>query len=146
VRVCDINDFDFRNPIPVYTAAFLFRIRIVGNNEQQAVRVFQVNGELSCPVARQFVAPGGRQPGDVGEVSSCFEFHHPLLQLSATFGPQQFPGFGVFGTCFLQLSCPEEYTHQIRQSIFLLTRRVNFFVYRRIPIPATQYLIPVNQR
>ncbi|MHB1183547.1 MAG: hypothetical protein ACYC4A_02460 [Desulfobulbia bacterium] len=128
VRVCDLDDFDFRDPIPVHTAVFLFRIRIVGNNEQQSVRVFQVNGKLSCPVAGQFVAPGGWQAGDVGESLGCLEFHHPLLQLAATFVSQLFSGFGVFGTYFLQLSCPEEYTHQIRQSIFLLTHRVNFLM------------------
>ncbi len=82
--VCYFDNFDGCDCFPVQPSILPLGNRIVGRNKNQAIRVIQVNTELTFPVGGEFVASRRWNPRDLREMICGIQLHQALLQLSGT--------------------------------------------------------------
>ena len=65
MRIGDSDNLNFRDACPVKATVGLPRRFIVAANQDEAVRMFDIHGELLVAVATQLVEPGLRQLGEL---------------------------------------------------------------------------------
>src|SRR5262249_13594361 len=83
LRSVIINDFDDDHPcyfLPVEPAVRLYRQRIVVRLKNKPAGMDQIDGQLSVPVSRQFVAPSPRNLPQVVQGVRRLDFRQPLLE------------------------------------------------------------------
>ena len=120
MRIHDLEDLDLRDQPPVQPAVRPCRDRIMGRYEQQAVRMFEIDGQLAATVPGQGMTTGRGQVADVRQGSGGLKFHHPLHQFARSFCPEEFDRLTLLRTDFLESFGFKKYTHGLRSSQVLV--------------------------
>lgn len=109
--VLDGEDFDGVDLAPIEPAIRFAGNRVIGRQENQAVGVIEIAGELTVAIPGQLVIPGLRKVPHIFEGFGCAEFFEPTFEFVGPKRSQLFLGVFSLICAFAEFAVPESNLH-----------------------------------